>query len=141
MTNPNPQQQKDEPLRCPCCNGGSQVGSMFNYSWRWRVLCEICLLSTDWCGTAAQAIKRWNKRSPQPPPLPLQDKAITENTFGQSAASRDQALDEAIQAVKVAYRDYSTLKDIDLRAKYGTRDLQDVLVAAVLALKTPKERG
>jgi hypothetical protein len=52
---------------------------------------------------------------------------------GQSAASRDQALDDAAEAVKVAYKDYCTLPEAESRAKYGTAVLQDMLVAAIKA--------
>jgi hypothetical protein len=101
-------QQKPELLPCPYCQAAMNVRTHTafhppNDCW----LSDHELDEVDY--------QRWNNRPVAP------------------AASRDQALDDAAEAVKVAYKDYCTLPEAESRAKYSTAVLQDMLVAAIKA--------
>jgi hypothetical protein len=171
MTNPKPQQQKDELLPCPFCGGSAEL---LNGYAGWYVTCK------DYCSCAVQpssysykdkdkAIAAWNHR-PQPTPLPLQDKASTENAFmdwfaesdahvntkqerdqleaafnagvafaGQSAASRNQTIDEVLAIIVTNAERVKALKPkghVQDRMQQASLVTLQGIIDELLALKT-----
>jgi Lar family restriction alleviation protein len=127
MTNPIPQ-QKPELLPCPFCEGKAKLAT-FDVSSKPKevdifhfINCRKCKSSAGSWKTEANAIAAWNKRPVAP------------------AVSRDQIIDEMIaEASRVGIHEPLSLQD-DPYIR-GSIDAQQIIINALLALKTPKERG
>jgi hypothetical protein len=148
MTNPSPQQQKDglkeiTMAQDDYCKCGAKLIDNAEVSNKQCEPCRKAALAK--MGKARTFVQEWlwdcrpygQERATDGMPWDREyvaDAAQMLIAFaGQSAASRDQALDDAAEAVKVAYKDYCTLPEAESRARYGTAVLQDMLVAAIKA--------